>query len=99
VTRELRWTEHAANQLAAIAEYISVASSVYAEQMVERIVVRLRQAQEFPESGRHVSESRAADLRELIETPYRVIYRATDQYIDVIAIVHGRQDLGSRLSG
>ena len=52
----LRWTEQATNQLAALAEYISLASPVYADQMVERIVARLRQAQDFPESGRHVPE-------------------------------------------
>ena len=50
----LRWTEQATNQLGAIAEYISLASPVYAEQMVERIVSRLRQAQDFPDSGRRV---------------------------------------------
>jgi hypothetical protein len=33
--RPLRWTEHAVSQLAAIAEYISLDSPVYAEQVVE----------------------------------------------------------------
>ena len=90
---ELRWTEHAVNQLGAIAEYISLASPVYAEQVIERIVGRLRQAQEFPESGRRLSEAPDAGLRELIESPYRLIYRVTPSAIEVIAIVHGRQDL------
>ena len=53
----LRWTEQAVNQLSAIAEYISLSSPVYAEQLVERMVLRLRQAQQFPESGRRVPES------------------------------------------
>jgi plasmid stabilization system protein ParE len=93
VRLELRWTEHAVNQLGAIAEYIGLASPVYAEQVVERIVVRLRQAQDFPASGRRVPEAPNVDLRELIESPYRIIYRATSSAIVVIAIVHGRQDL------
>jgi hypothetical protein len=46
--------------LGSIAEYISLASPIYAEQVVERIVLRLRQAQEFPESGRRVPEGRRA---------------------------------------
>jgi plasmid stabilization system protein ParE len=45
-----------------------------------------------PEAGR-------ADLRELIESPYRVIYRIAPSAIEVIAIVHGRQELGSHLPG
>ncbi|MBA3343522.1 MAG: hypothetical protein H0T48_17030 [Gemmatimonadaceae bacterium] len=44
---ELRWTEQAANQLGAIAEFVSLTSPVYAEQLVERLVDRLSQAQEF----------------------------------------------------
>ena len=97
--RELRWTEQAASQLAAIAEYVGVASPLYAEQIVDRIVIRLQQVQEFPDSGRHVPESLAPNLRELIEVPYRVIYRATHEHIEVVAIVHGRRDLASGLSG
>jgi plasmid stabilization system protein ParE len=93
VSLELRWTEHAVNQLGAIAEYIGLASPVYAEQIVERIVFRLRQAQEFPESGRRVPEAPSVDLRELIESAYRVIYRPTPAAIVVVAVVHSRQDL------
>ena len=96
---ELRWTEQATNQLGAIAEYISVASPIYAEQVVERIVARLGQAQEFPESGRRVPEAGGMDVRELVEAPYRVIYRVTRSTIEVVAVVHGRQDLASHLPG
>jgi plasmid stabilization system protein ParE len=93
VTFELRWTEHAVDQLGAIAEYIAVASPVYADQVVERIVFRLRQAQTFPESGRRVPEAPDLELRELIEAPYRIVYQAAQSTIVVIAIIHGRQDL------
>ena len=97
--RTLRWTEHAVEQLAAIAEYISVVSPVYAEQTVDRLIGRLQQVQDFPESGRHLREAHSPDIREVIEPPYRLIYRVRDDVIEVIAIVHGRQDLPSRLSG
>ena len=95
---ELRWTEHAVNQLGAIAEYIALVSPVYADQTIDRIVARLRQTQEFPESGRRVAEAPTLELRELIELPYRLIYRATADTVVVIAIVHGKQDLPRHLS-
>ena len=63
----LRWTEQAVTQLGAVAEYIAISSSVYAEQMVDRVVRRLGQAQRFPESGRAMPEYDTADIRELIE--------------------------------
>ena len=97
MTLPLRWTEHAVSQLAAIAEYISIVSPIYAEQTVDRIVLRLRQAQEFPTSGRRVPEAAALDVRELLEFPYRLIYRADGDTIEVLALVHGRQDLPSHL--
>jgi plasmid stabilization system protein ParE len=93
VTRQLRWTEHAVTQLGSIAEYISLASPVYAEQIVERIVGRLAQAVEYPESGRVVPELAQPSVRELIEMPYRLIYRVDAARITVLSILHGRQEL------
>ena len=95
----LRWTERAVNQLGAIAEYIALVSPVYAEQTVDHIVARLGQAQDFPESGRRVAEAPTHELRELIEPPYRLIYRISADAVVVIAIVHGKQDLPRHLSG
>ena len=91
--RALRWTEHAVAQIAAIAEYVSLASPIYAEHLVDRIVARLRQGCEFPESGRVVPEFERADIRELIEWPYRLIYRVHADAIEVLTVVHGRQEL------
>ena len=90
--RRLAWSEHAVAQLAAIAEYISAASPVYAEQTVERVRERLEQAAEYPESGRVVPEVGAPDVRELLEWPYRLVYRIRPDVIEVVAVIHGRQD-------
>jgi toxin ParE1/3/4 len=91
--RPLRWTEHAVSQLAAIAEYISLDSPVYAEQVVDQLVRRLAQAKAFPDSGRMVPEVARPDIRELLELPYRVIYRVRPDAIEVLAVVHARQQL------
>ena len=96
MTRPLRWTEQAVAQLGAIAEHIATTSPVYAEQVVDRIVHRLEQARQFPESGRMVPEYARPEIRELIEVPYRVMYRTTSEAIEVVAILHHRQNLGER---
>ena len=83
-------------QLGAIAEHIAVSSPVYAEQVVDRVVRRLEQVQRFPESGRAVPEFEAAEVRELVEFPYRLIYRIRPDAIEILAILHGRRDLGPR---
>jgi len=91
--RPLRWTEHAVAQLESIAEYVSLSSPVYAEQLLDRIARRLGQAREFPESGRVVPEFGRAEIRELIEWPYRLVYRVHPDTIEVLSVLHGRQEL------
>ena len=91
--RALRWTEHAVAQLASIAEYVSLSSPVYAEHLVDRLAQRLDQACEFPESGRVVPELGRAEIRELIEWPYRLVYRVHADAIEVLSVLHGRQEL------
>ena len=91
--RALRWSEHAVAQLAAVAEYVSLSSPVYAEHLVDRIARRLDQAREFPESGRVVPEFARGEIRELIESPYRLVYRVRPDAIEVLSVLHGRQQL------
>ena len=98
MSRTLRWTEQAVDQLSTIAEYISLSSPVYAEQVLERLVLRLHQAQKFPESGRRVPQSGHSNARELIKPPNRIIYRVRHEALEVLAIVNGRQDLPSQRS-
>jgi toxin ParE1/3/4 len=90
------WTEAALAQLTAIREYIGQTSPVYAGRMVDRILARGTQLTHFPNSGRHVPERPDPLLRELLEGPYRVIYRVRPDRVDVLAVIHGRRaDLGT----
>ena len=99
MTRQLRWTEHAVTQLGTIAEYLGLASPIYAEQVVDRVVRRLEQAVAYPESGRVVPELAQPAVRELIEPPYRLIYRVDPERITVLSILHGRQEFGGAPEG
>lgn len=40
-----------------------------------------------------VPEYKRDDIREVIERPYRIIYRIKDEQIDVVAVVHSAQQL------
>lgn len=91
-SRRLRWTEQAVDHLGAIAEYVSRSSPIYAEQLVQRIVHRLDQVRAFPESGSVVAEAASPSVRQVIEWPYRIIYRHRADVIEVLAIIHGRRE-------
>ena len=42
-------------------------------------------------------EYEAEDIRELIEKPYRIIYRIKKDQIDVVAVIHGAQLLPDQI--
>lgn len=86
---KVHWTHNAVGHLANIYEYISLNSPTYAKRMVDRITRRSSQIAENPLSGRMVPEYQAKDIRELIESPYRIIYRVKQDQIDVLAVIHG----------
>jgi toxin ParE1/3/4 len=87
------WTENAIGHLVNIYEYIAINSPTYGKRMVDRITLRSEQISQQPLSGRKVPEYDAEDVRELIEKPYRIIYRVKPTQIDVLAVIHGARIL------
>ncbi|MCX7049830.1 MAG: type II toxin-antitoxin system RelE/ParE family toxin [Candidatus Sumerlaeota bacterium] len=90
----IHWTVTAQKQLDSIYCYIASSSVKYAKQIVDRLTKRSWQISEFPMSGRMVPEFELAQIREVIEGPYRIVYRIKPDQIDILAILHGaRNDL------
>ena len=85
----VHWTNNAIEHLVNIYEYIALNSPTYAKQMVNRIARRSAQIGDQLFSGRQVPEYQANDIRELIENPYRIIYRLKQDQIDGVAVIHG----------
>ncbi len=91
----VHWTDNAINHLLSIYEYISRDSQTYAKRIVDKLTHRSIQIAAFPLSGRIVPEYETENIREVIEKPYRIIYRLMPNQIDVLAVVHGSQLLSS----
>ena len=89
----VHWTENAIGHLVNIYEYIAINSPTYGKRMVDRITRRSEQNAKQPLSGRKVPEYDAEDIRELIEKPYRIVYRIKQDQIDVVAVIHGARIL------
>jgi len=86
---KIHWTNTALDHLLAIYEYIAQDSSVYAQRTVDRLTRRSEQIATFPLSGHTVPEYETEDIREIIEKPYRIIYRIKPEQIDILAVIHG----------
>ena len=87
----VHWTDHAKQQLAAIHDHIALDSERYALRVVDRLTRRSQQIAQFPMSGRMVPELQREDIREMIEAPYRIVYRILANRIDVLTVFHGAQ--------
>ena len=85
----VHWTQNAIQHLVNIYEHIALNSPTYAKGMVDKITRRSEQITDQPLSGRKVPEYETEDIRELIEKPYRIIYRIKSEQIDVVAVIHG----------
>ena len=87
------WTQAAIADLAAIYEYIESDSPVYAIAVVDRLTRRTEQLASFPESGQMVPEYQREDIREVIETSYRILYHVGDSAVSVVSLIHGANPL------
>lgn len=89
---KVRWTDEALGHLDSIYQHIAADSPVYALRMVDKLTRRSQQISDFPLSGRLVPEYEEYAVREVIEPPYRIIYRVVaDHHVDVLAVIHGAQ--------
>ena len=84
------WTESAQEDLKQLVSFISADDPVSAERFGLGLVDHVEQASQQPWSGRKVPEANIEGLRELIYSPYRIIYEITDKekIVYVIRVWH-----------
>lgn len=72
--------------LASIRDFIARDSEHYAALLVERLVASVDRLENFPLSGRKVPERPDEDLREIIHTPYRIVYRVVGSEAHILTV-------------
>jgi len=83
---QISWTKKSLKDLRAINDYISLDSSFYAARFISKLINRVDQLIEFPESGRIVPEKNVHEIRELIEGNYRIFYRLQKEKVTILRI-------------
>jgi len=91
------WSAEAQAQLADIQDHVAQDSPQEAAALIKRLVGRVVQLETVPQSGRRVPEYPDAELRELLSRPYRIIYRQRDADVEVVTVMHYRQQLPTHL--
>ncbi|MEO8623869.1 MAG: type II toxin-antitoxin system RelE/ParE family toxin [bacterium] len=82
------WTRPALADVLEIKHYIAADSVRYSQIVAERLFAAVERLEGYPLSGRVVPELSAATVREVIETPYRIVYRVGAEVLEIIAVVH-----------
>lgn len=97
--KTIYWTPEARTRLKEIQNYIIKQDAPNAARdVVATLLSSTRQLQTAPLSGRKVPDCPDDDLRELLKRPYRIIYRVTEQHIEVLTVMHYRQLLPATVS-
>lgn len=93
---EVVWTNFAQADLAEIIQYIRTDNPLAAADNLRKIKNKVSDLKSFPHQGRVVPELKEqgiAQYRELIISPWRVIYKISDCYVYVLSIIDGRRNI------
>jgi toxin ParE1/3/4 len=90
---KVAWTELAYAQLDEAMAFIARDRPETATVWLERILEAAASLAELPDRGRAVPEAVREDVRELIISPYHLIYRRDANAVTVTMVVHERRDL------
>ena len=83
---DLIWSPQAIRDIESIRSYIAEDSELYAEFVVGRIINSMKRLREFPKSGRIVPERADGGIREVLVSPYRVVYRHTGDRVEIVTV-------------
>jgi addiction module RelE/StbE family toxin len=84
----LFWSPQSLDDLESIRAYIAQDSPVYADLVVRRLVAAVERLRGFPESGRSVPERNDPRIREILERPYRIVYRVLPGQVEIVMVFH-----------
>ena len=87
------WTLEARERLLEIQAYISQYSPKAGRSVTARLLQRSRKLALPPITGRRLPEYPEAELREVLERPFRLIYLVKADRIEILTVKHYRQRL------
>jgi plasmid stabilization system protein ParE len=90
---KVHWTDNARDHLRIIHAYVARNSPQYALRVVDRLTRRSQHIAEFPLSGREAPEFAVPQVRQVMEGPFQIIYYIKPDQIDVLAVIHGAQQI------
>lgn len=88
------WTPAARDALDAALEFIADESPAGAEHILGATLDLAESLESLAERGRVVPEFGDQSIREVFIYSYRLIYRVSDEWVEIVAFLHGARDFG-----
>ncbi len=83
---KISWSQLALDDLKNIHAYIALDSQYYATNFIDKLVKKIKLLEKYPSSGRIVPEFENAEIRELIEGKYRIVYKLGESEVTILRI-------------
>lgn len=96
ISFEVIWTEAAQNDLNSIIEFIAADNVTAAYNVFNAIKTRCNELNKFPKRGRIIPELNKFNIknyRELVISPWRVMYRIERHNVIILAVIDGRRNI------
>ncbi len=93
MSHRIFWTRQSREDLRAVHQYIARGAPATASAYVRKLRNSVKRLGLFPFSGEVVAELGREEIREILQGNYRLIYRVSDNRVDVLTIFHGSQIL------
>lgn len=93
----VKWTAPAKLDLKDIYDYIAKDSKYYAQKISKDIVAKSEILKDFRKLGRVSPEIDDPNVREILVYSYRLIYEVLPNSIQVLALIHSRQNFTGKL--
>jgi addiction module RelE/StbE family toxin len=84
------------NDIQEIVDYIAENNAAIALQILDKLETRINSLKDYPERGRVVPEllnQNIVEYREIIETPWRIIYKISGTNVFILTVLDGRRNV------
>lgn len=87
------WSEQALLDLESVLNYLESQSLALAKRYATAIVRRTDQLERFPLSGGLIDEDDSGTYRQVLQGPYRIIYRVEAERVYIVTVHHAARIL------
>ena len=83
------WTRQSREDIEAIRAFIARDAPKTADAFLAQLIAAVDRLEQFPFLGGVVPELTGGDVRERIHGNYRIIYRASEELVEILMVYHG----------